>query len=114
MKSLYIAMQGGCHPIAFVIPSPRAVFSSRKEANEYIKVRANPHLWYVRKVLNMTKEKNQKAAYQRTQAQPADDAKKALVEGLETIALESTDEQARCCAHHYLAAYRAAQEKPHD
>ena len=38
----------------------------------------------------------------------------ALVEGLETIALESTDEQARCCAHHYLAAYRAAQEKPHD
>ena len=47
------------------------------------------------------------AAYQRTQAQPAD----ALVEGLETIALESTDEQARCCAHHYLAAYRAAQEK---
>ena len=47
------------------------------------------------------------AEYQRTQAQPAD----ALVEGLETIALESTDEQARCCAHHYLAAYRAAQEK---
>ena len=43
----------------------------------------------------------------RTQAQPAD----ALVEGLETIALESTDEQARCCAHHYLATYRAAQEK---
>ena len=47
------------------------------------------------------------AAYQRTQAQPAD----ALVECLETIALESTDEQARCCAHHYLATYRAAQEK---
>ena len=23
-------------------------------------------------------------------------------------------EQARCCAHHYLATYRAAQEKPHD
>ena len=41
----------------------------------------------------------------------SDDAKDALVEGLETIALESTDEQARCCAHHYLAAYRAAQEK---
>ena len=35
---------------------------------------------------------------------------KGLVEALETIALESTDEQARCCAHHYLAAYRAAQE----
>ena len=51
------------------------------------------------------------AAWQRTQAQPSDDAKDALVEGLETIALESTDEQARCCAHHYLAAYRAAQEK---
>ena len=50
------------------------------------------------------------AEWQRTQAQPAD----ALVEGLETIALESTDEQARCCAHHYLATYRAAQEKPHD
>ena len=50
------------------------------------------------------------AEWQRTQSQPAD----ALVEGLETIALESTDEQARCCAHHYLAAYRAAQEKPHD
>lgn len=44
--------------------------------------------------------------------QPSDDvAKDALVEGLETIALESTDEQARCCAHHYLATYRAAQEK---
>ena len=41
----------------------------------------------------------------------SDDAKDALVEGLETIALESTDEQARCCAHHYLAAYRAAKEK---
>ena len=58
MRSLYVAMQGGCHPIAIVIPSPKAVFSSRKEANEYIKVRANPHLWYVRKVADMTKEKD--------------------------------------------------------
>ena len=58
MKSLYIAMQGGCHPIAIVIPSPKAVFSSRKEANEYIKGRAEPYHWYVRKVADMTKEKD--------------------------------------------------------
>ena len=114
MKSLYVAMQGGCHPIALVIPSPRAVFSSRKEANEYIKVRANPHLWYVRKVLNMTKEKNQKAALR---AQPvSDDAKDALVDALEQITRMTYDEwtngaAASRIAEEALATYRAAQEK---
>ena len=117
MKSLYIAMQGGCHPIALVIPSPRAVFSSRKEANEYIKVRANPNLWYVRKVLNMTKEKNQKAALR---AQPvSDDAMDALVEALEVLAKLGNGEHygnsdGNVIAQMALAAYRAAQEKPHD
>ena len=56
MKSLFVAMQGGVHPVAIVIPTPRAVFKTRKEANTYIKSRQYPHLWYVRKVSNMTEK----------------------------------------------------------
>ena len=55
------------------------------------------------------------AAYQRTQAQPAD----ALVEALEQIARLTFDKwtNATVASHiadEALAAYRAAQEKPHD
>jgi len=50
MKSLYVVMQGGTNPVAIVIPSPKAVFMTRKDANEYIKARQYPNLWYVRKV----------------------------------------------------------------
>lgn len=53
MKSLFVVMQGGSSPIAIVIPSPKAVFQTRKEANAYILKRANSHLYYVRKVENM-------------------------------------------------------------
>jgi hypothetical protein len=54
MTSLYVAMQGGTHPCAIVIPTPRAVFSTRKAANAYIKLKQFPHMWYVRKVCDMT------------------------------------------------------------
>lgn len=53
MKSLYVAMRGGSSPIAIVIPSPYAVFSTRKAANDYIKTKRDADFWYVRKVVSM-------------------------------------------------------------
>lgn len=59
MSSLFIVMQGGSSPIAIVIPTPKAVFSSRKEANEFIKSKRYPHEWYVRRVESHLREKDQ-------------------------------------------------------
>jgi hypothetical protein len=52
----FVIMKGGYHPNAIVIPSPVAVAASRKEANQYIKERQHPHLYYVRKAVNLSKE----------------------------------------------------------
>lgn len=54
MKSLFIVMQGGSHACAIIIPTPRAVFGSRKAANKYIKERKHPHEWYVRLAADLT------------------------------------------------------------
>ncbi len=37
MKTCYVVMATSHSPIAFVIPSPKAVFMTRKEANDYCK-----------------------------------------------------------------------------
>ena len=54
MKYLFVVMQGGSHPLAIVIPTPRAVFGSRKAANKYIKERKHQHEWYVRLATDFT------------------------------------------------------------
>lgn len=56
MTSMFVAMQGGSSPIYIVIPTPRAVFKTRKAANEYIKTKRYPEEWYVRKVDDCTGE----------------------------------------------------------
>lgn len=56
MKYAFVAMRGGNSPIAIVIPSPYAVFASRKEANAYIKRKIDPHNWYVRRVDDLRKQ----------------------------------------------------------
>lgn len=43
MGSLFVVMQGGSSPVAIVIPTPKAVFSTRKEANDFIKGKRYPH-----------------------------------------------------------------------
>lgn len=54
MASLFVAMQGGSHPVAIVIPTPRAVFNTRKAANAYIHTKRDSSHWYVRKVEDLT------------------------------------------------------------
>lgn len=52
MKSAYIVMAGYDSPIAFVIPSPCAVFTKRKDAEAYCKernARATRNQYYVRR-----------------------------------------------------------------
>jgi hypothetical protein len=54
MKSLFVVMRGGSSPIAIVIPTPVAVFSSRKSANKWILSKQYAHQYYVRKSENLT------------------------------------------------------------